>query len=93
VCASLLAPVKQTRSRVSIAGTAPLSLEAVKSVVTYTGAQRAAYERADADGDNGSTRSTNTVADGASGWCYLVSGCWSSKPRDARLKTLASSRC
>jgi hypothetical protein len=38
-------------------------------------------------------RSTNTVADAGDGGCYLVWGCWSSKPRDARLKTLASSRC
>jgi hypothetical protein len=38
-------------------------------------------------------RSTNTVADAGDGGCYLVWGCWSSEPRDARLKTLASSRC
>jgi hypothetical protein len=38
-------------------------------------------------------RSTNTVADESDGGCYLVWGCWSSEPRDARLKTLASSRC
>jgi len=38
-------------------------------------------------------RSTNTVADGARGGCYLVGGWSPSKPRVARLKTLASSRC
>jgi YD repeat-containing protein len=42
---------------------------------------------------NGRIRSTNTVADAGGGGCYLVWGCWSSEPRDARLKTLASSRC
>jgi hypothetical protein len=38
-------------------------------------------------------RSTNTVADGGRAGCYLVGRWLSSKPRDARLKTLASSRC
>jgi hypothetical protein len=35
-----------------------------------------------------SFRSTNTLADGGDGGCYLVWGCWSSKPRDARLNRL-----
>jgi hypothetical protein len=38
-------------------------------------------------------RSANTVADDSRGRCYLVGGCWSSKPRVARLKMLASRRC
>jgi DNA-binding transcriptional LysR family regulator len=38
-------------------------------------------------------RSTNTVADGAGMGCYLVGRWSSSKPRVARLKMLASSRC
>ena len=42
---------------------------------------------------NEGMRSTNTVADAGDGGCYLVWGCWSSEPRDARLKILASSRC
>ena len=38
-------------------------------------------------------RSTNTVADGPGRGCYLDGRWSSSKPRDARLKMLASSRC
>jgi hypothetical protein len=38
-------------------------------------------------------RSTNTVADGGRVGCYLVGRWSSSKPRDARLKMLASRRC
>jgi len=38
-------------------------------------------------------RSANTVADGPRVWCYLVGGWSPSRPRVARLKTLASRRC
>jgi hypothetical protein len=44
-------------------------------------------------GENPCIRSANPVADGTRGRCYL-DGEWSpSKPRVARLKMLASSRC